>query len=144
MAESKRLHATRIKVLPKGSVHFQIVSKTAYEGTIIDEGKIESTHEEFESPLEILAGQKIPGIIAIKLKKIKSKILCCCTRGCFSKTKSQRYKKGFLASSTRVAFKPKSFSFDENNSLLSKSRSKNARAFSYSTSIKYTGSFCEN
>ena len=70
MAESKRLHATRIKVLPKGSVHFQIVSKTAYEGTIIDEGKIESTHEEFESPLEILAGQKIPGIITRKLKKI--------------------------------------------------------------------------
>ena len=61
MAESKRLHATRIKVLPKGSVHFQIVSKTTYEGIIIEESKVQSTHEDFEEPLEILAGQKIPG-----------------------------------------------------------------------------------
>ena len=62
MAESKRLHATRIKVLPKGSVHFQIVSKSTYEGIIIEDSKIESSHEDFEEPLEILAGQKIPGM----------------------------------------------------------------------------------
>ena len=62
MAESKRLHATRIKVLPKGSVHFQIVSKTTYEGIITEESKIESAHEDFEEALDIIAGQKIPGM----------------------------------------------------------------------------------
>merc|ERR1712227_275724 len=62
MAESKRLHATRIKILPKGSVHFQIVSKSTYEGIIIEDSKIESPHEDFEEPLEILAGQKIPAV----------------------------------------------------------------------------------
>ena len=71
MAESKRLHATRIKVLPKGSVHFQIVSKSTYEGIIIEDSKIESSHEDFEEPLEILAGQKIPG-----KKKIIRHLLC--------------------------------------------------------------------
>jgi len=39
MAESKRLHATRIKILPKGSVQFQSVSKQVYQGTVDEELK---------------------------------------------------------------------------------------------------------
>jgi len=39
MAESKRLHATRIKILPKGSVLFQSVSKQVYQGTVDEELK---------------------------------------------------------------------------------------------------------
>lgn len=34
MAESKRLHATRINILPKGSVQFQSISKQIYHGTV--------------------------------------------------------------------------------------------------------------
>jgi len=39
MAESKRLHATRIKILPKGSVQFQSVSKQVYQGTVDEDLK---------------------------------------------------------------------------------------------------------
>jgi cold shock CspA family protein len=38
MAESKRLHATRISILPKGSVTFQTVSKATYQATIGPDG----------------------------------------------------------------------------------------------------------
>ena len=39
MAESKRLHATRIQILPKGSVQFQSVSKTTYTGLVDSEAR---------------------------------------------------------------------------------------------------------
>jgi len=39
MAESKRLHATRISVLPKGTVQFQTVSKASYQAKITEDGK---------------------------------------------------------------------------------------------------------
>lgn len=38
MAESKRLHATRIAILPKGTVQFQTVSKATYQAKIGDDG----------------------------------------------------------------------------------------------------------
>lgn len=46
MAESKRLHATRIKVLAKGSVHFQITLKNTYDGIITDENCIACAYED--------------------------------------------------------------------------------------------------
>ena len=39
MAESKRLHATRIQILPKGSVQFQSVSKATYTGLVDADAK---------------------------------------------------------------------------------------------------------
>jgi len=46
MAESKRLHATRIKVLPKGTVHFQVTLKSTYEGVLTENNEIECAHED--------------------------------------------------------------------------------------------------
>ena len=53
MAESKRLHATRIKGVPKGTVQFQVALKATYEGIKMEGAEIECSHSDVPSPISI-------------------------------------------------------------------------------------------
>jgi len=62
MAESKRLHATRISILPKGSVTFQSVSKATYQATIGPDGA--SLVYETDELTEQLNNVRVPDDVA--------------------------------------------------------------------------------
>jgi len=79
MAESKRLHATRIKILPKGSVLFQSVSKQVYQGTVDEELKfITYVDQATEDLKEIRIADSvkkahIPSGVKVNFKIVESK-----------------------------------------------------------------------
>jgi len=79
MAESKRLHATRIKILPKGSVQFQSVSKQMYQGTVDEELQFISYVDETTEDLkEIRIADSVkkahlPSGVKVNFKIVESK-----------------------------------------------------------------------